>query len=161
MPQISKQFRGIEDLLDSQERQDRINFVGTDISPVIDVDPGTLRLGELTTEFATITGPTTFLNFAVPPAGFYRQYLRLSLVHQDPAARTLRIQIREPAAGLNITILLSVLRAQGLEIIARGGPIVAPFFLRGEVVGLVAPNIANMVAYAITLPIGAPPPPGI
>lgn len=158
MPDIARQFRGLEDLLESQERQDRINFVGTDISPVIDVDPGTLRLGQLQTELVTITGPDTTLSFATAPAGFYRQYLRLALVHLDPAARTLRIQIVDTATPVNITVLLSNLRAQGLEVIAQGGPIVAPFFLRGEVLALAAPFTASMSAYFIELPFGAPQP---
>jgi len=157
-PEIGKQFRGLEDLLESQERQDRINFVGTDISPVIDVDNGTLRLDQLQTEIVSITGPATILNFASAPAGFYKQYLRLAIVHLDPAARTLRIQIRDPGPPLNVTVLLSNLRAQGLEVIAQGGPIVPPFFMRGEVLALAAPFTATMTAYFIQLPLGAPQP---
>ena len=55
-PQIARQFRGLEDLVESTERRDTINFMGTDISPVIDVDPGTLRIGDLVTESVVITG---------------------------------------------------------------------------------------------------------
>ena len=158
MPQIARQFRGVEDLLESTERKDTINFVGTDISPIINIDPGTLRLGQLQTELATVTGPATTLAFAVPPAGFFRQYLRVGLVHLDPTARTLRMQIIDTATPVNITILVSNLRAQGLEVIAQGGPIVAPFFIRGEILGLAAPFTASMSAYFIELPFGAPQP---
>ena len=161
MPQISKQFRGLEELLETQEPQDRITFLGTDISPIVNVDPGTLRLGELQTEVQTIVGPATIINFPTPPAGFYRQYLRLAIVHTDPVARTLRISVRDPAAGINIGILLSNLRAGGLEVIGRGGPIVPPFFLRGECLLLAGPATCSMAAYFLELPIGAPQPKNI
>jgi len=160
-PGIARQFRGVEDLVESVERKDTINFIGTDISPVIDVDPGTLRLGELRILLSSITGPATFHNFPAPPAGFYHQVLRIALEHNDPTPRDLRVVIRDPVQSLNMTILLSLLRAAGLEIFARGGPIVSPFFIRGEVTALAAPFTSSMLLYFIELPIGASQPKNI
>ena len=85
MPQISKQFRGLEDLLESQERQDRINFVGSDISPVIRVDPPSLDLATPTLESGTVTGVATVVNLSTVPAGFYREIIQCSANHDDPA----------------------------------------------------------------------------
>ena len=161
MPGIGRQFRSVEDLLESTERKDTINFVGTDISPVVDIDPGTLRLGQLVMEFSSITGPTTFHILATPPAGFYRQYLRIGLEHNDPTARDLHVVIRDAGAGLNVEIAVSTARPPGLAINLRGGPVVPPFFIRGEVTGLVAPFTSSMIAYVLELPLGAPQPKNI
>ena len=158
MPQIARQFRGVEDLLESTERKDTINFVGTDISPVINVDPGTLRLGELATELTTIVSPASIINFGTPAVGFYKQYLRLAIVHTDPTARATRIFIRDDPGLRNMTIFVDPLRPGGVEGIIRGGPIVPPFFMRGEVLALAVATTATMIGYVLTLPLGAPQP---
>ena len=85
MSSISKQFRGLEDLLQIQERQDRINFVGSDISPVIRVDPPSLDLLAPALETVTVTGVSTVVNMSTVPDGVYREIIQCTANHDDPA----------------------------------------------------------------------------
>lgn len=83
-PQISKQFRGLEDLVEIQDRADRINFMGTDISPVLRADPPSFDLSAPILEDKTVTGVATEVDMSTVPDGFYREILRASLNHDDP-----------------------------------------------------------------------------
>ena len=92
-PEISRQFRGLENLLESQQRNERISFLGSDISPVILVDPASFDLGTPTLEDVFVTGAATVVNGSTVPAGFFREVMRATINHDEGAA-ILNIEIR-------------------------------------------------------------------
>ena len=154
-PKIATQFRGLEDSLGIQERMDRINFVGSDISPTVDVDPGTASFGEATTEQGTVTGPATLISFASPAPGFFHAYTYIVLNHTDAVARDSRIIVRNTSAVVNHVIRQEVSLAGGLFMPqVRQVIIPAGFRLQAEVVGLAAPFTATMVAMRRVLALG-------
>lgn len=160
-PDISKQFRGIEDFLESQQRPERISFLGTDISPVIDVDPGTARVDQFVEEFSTITGPATIHNFLEPPAGSFKIYVLSSLSQNDPAGREARIRVESIATARFLIVQENPNLVPGFAI-PNGRQIIIPrgFRLSAQVVALAAPFTSSFISMSMTLPIGGAIPPG-
>ena len=161
MPDISKQFRGLENFLESQQRQERISFLGSDVSPVIDVDPGTLRVDEFVEEFSTITGPATVHTFAEPAVGFFKIYIMTGLTQNDPAGRDSIIRVESLASGRFLVIQQNQNLQPGAAI-PNGRQIIIPhgFRLGATVLLLAAPNTSNFISMSLTLPIGGAIPPG-
>jgi len=159
-PDISKQFRGIEDFLESQQRQERISFLGSDISPVIEVDPGTARLDEFVEEFSTITGPATVHTFLEPPVGFFKIYILTGLTQNDPAGRDSIIRVESIASG-NFLVVQQNQNLQPGAAIPNGRQIIIPrgFRLGATVLLFAAPNTSFFIAMSLTLPIGGAIPP--
>lgn len=160
-PDISKQFRGIESFLETQQPQERISFLGSDISPVVDIDPGTARVDQFVEEFSTITGPATVHNFLEPAPGFFKIYIMTSLSQNDPAGRDSIIRVESIATGRFFIIQQNGNLLPGATI-PNGRQIIIPrgFRLGATVLLLAAPNVSNFIAMSLTLPIGGAIPPG-
>lgn len=157
MPDISRQFRGLEDFLESQQRQERISFLGSDISPVVDIDPGTLRVNQFVEEFSTITGPATVHTFAAPPPGFFKIYLLTTITQLDPVARNTSLRVESIATARFMIIQQNSNLPQAVPL-ANGRQIIIPgpgFRLGAQVQLLAAPNVSNFIAMSLTLPLGA------
>ena len=160
-PKIATQLRGLERQLGIQDPLDRINFVGSDVSPTINIDPGTLRADEYVEEFSTITGPVTVHNFLEPPVGFFKLYLLTSLSQNDPAGREARIRVESIATGRFLIIQENPNLVPGFAI-PNGRQILIPrgFRLGAQVIALGAGFPSNLISMALTLPVGGAPPPG-
>ena len=159
-PDISRQFRGLEDFLESQQRQERISFLGSDISPVVDVDPGTQAFELATTESILITGPVTLAILAQPPLGFFHAYTYTSFQHTDPVARDTRIQIFDFATNLvHVLNVNPVLPAAFPVLMARQVLVPHGYRLQGEVIGLAVGQTARISSMRRILTFGRKIPP--
>ena len=159
MPKISQQFRGLEGALGIQEPLDRINFLGSDISPVVDVDPGTLRLDQVVLEDTLVTSPIVEILFTAPAAGRFRLYKYITVVHNDPVPRDTRLNVREPSVPLNLFLALTpaLLAGFALDYTAQVVWVPAAHQLRALCPGLAAGQTLRMSALVLDLPVGAAP----
>ena len=163
-PDISRQFRGLENLLESQQRTERISFLGSDVSPVIQVDPPSFDLANPILEDVVVTGPLTDVDTTVVPVGFFREIRRASMNHNDVVP-----------GGLNDVETFMVRASDGAFIIARStigtllnnitqgifgqDVVLLPpgWFLRVRFTGLAAPFIGRLKTLAMDRAIGLTP----
>ena len=159
MPQITRQFRGIEDLLESTERKDTINFVGTDISPVVRVDPPTLDLLVPTLEDKTVTGVATTVNMSTVPAGSYREIMKGTIKHDDPAAILLiDIRLVRDSDGAFIALRQTIANLTNpitLELFGQQHVYIPPgWHLRVIFPGLAVARVARVKTLHVDRPLG-------
>ena len=92
-PEISRQFRTLEQLMGTQEPLQRISFLGSDISVVAAHDPPSFDLVAPTLEDVIVTGPSTVVNGSTVPDGLFREIQRATINHNE-GANILNIEIR-------------------------------------------------------------------
>ena len=159
MPGIARQFRGIEDLVESVERKDTINFIGTDISPVLRVDPPSIDLLAPVLEDVTVTGILTDVNMSTVPAGSYREVLQATMNHDDPVALNfVDSRIVRDVDGLFIAVRTTVGTIANPSTVSIAGVehlfIPPGWHLRVVFLGLAAGRIARVKTLHIDRPLG-------
>ena len=161
-PDISRQFRGIEDLLESQQRQERISFLGSDVSPVIQVDPPSFDLRSPTLEDVLVTGPAVNADSTTVPAGSFRQIMRATLNHNDPVA-LVNVEVRlvraaDSAFIAAFTTFSLINNPTTVNIFGQRGALIPPgWFLRAIFTGLAGGQIARLKVLRIDRVLGLTP----
>ena len=161
-PDISRQFRGIEDLLESQQRQERISFLGSDVSPVIQVDPPSFDLRSPTLEDVLVTGPAVNADSSTVPAGNFRQIMRATLNHNDPVA-LVNVEVRfvrasDSAFIAAFTTFSLINNPTTVNIFGQRGALVPPgWFIRAIFTGLAVGQIARLKVLGMDRVLGLTP----
>ena len=161
-PEISRQFRGLEDLLESQQRTERISFLGSDISPVILVDPPSFDLKVPVLEDVLITGPVVNADSSVVPAGSFRQIMRATLNHNDPVP-LVNVEVRlvrasDSAFIAGFTTFATIANPTTVNIFGQRGALLPPgWFLRAIFTGLAAAQIARLKVLSVDRLLGLTP----
>ena len=163
-PDISRQFRGLENLLESQQRTERISFLGSDVSPVIQVDPPSFDLANLILSDIVVTGPAVNADDSVVPAGFFREVRKTSINHNDTVVGGLvnvEIFLIRASDGAFIiarstlgTLLNNITQGvfgQDIQLIPPG------WFLRIQFTGLAAPFIGRLKTLSVDRALGLTP----
>ena len=161
-PDISRQFRGLEDLLESQQRNERISFLGSDVSPVIQVDPPTFDLRTTILDDILITGPVVNADSPTVPAGQFRQIMRATLNHNDPVA-LVNVEVRlvraaDSAFIAGFTTFATIANPTTVNIFGQRGALIPPgWFLRAIFTGLAVGQIARLKVLRMDRALGLTP----
>ena len=161
-PDISRQFRGIEDLLESQQRQERISFLGSDVSPVIQVDPPSFDLRAPILEDVLVTGPVVNADSTTVPAGNFRQIMRATLNHNDPVALS-NVEVRfvrasDSAFIAAFTTFSVINNPTTVNVFGQRGALLPPgWFLRAIFTGLAVGQIARLKVLGMDRVLGLTP----
>ena len=161
-PDISRQFRGLEDLMESQQRTERISFLGSDVSPVILVDAPSFDLKTPVLEDVLVTGPAVNSDSSTVPVGNFRQIMRATLNHNDPVA-LVNVEVRfvrasDSAFIAAFTTFSLINNPTTVNIFGQRGALLPPgWFLRAIFTGLAVGQIARLKVLGIDRQLGLTP----